>query len=1447
MSELGDEQRETVLAKAARLGVPERIQGPGRRVSVLYDFRGDQPLYRVTFNAAAAVSTAANLLRDQGVPYGLDGTGMKAGVWDEGRVRNTHREFSTSRVVLKDGATVFSDHATHVAGTIGAAGTDSRAKGMAPSTAIDSYDWNNDYTEMTAAGAAAATDLTRLTVSNHSYGIGFETAAEYVPYMGAYEEEARTTDAVASALPYYQPFWAAGNERDFITSKGGYQSITFNGLAKNVITIAAAGDAVANGVRNPVSGPLAYFSSLGPCDDGRIKPDLTANGVDLFSPVAFTPPAGTSSSTAAYDTYSGTSMATPNAVGSAVLLQQLYTREFPGRRLRASTLKALLINTADDVGRAGPDYEYGWGYLNAKAAADLILAHKASLASPKLIEGTLTSTEKSRTHTFAWDGVSPIRATLCWTDPAGAALDPSIPGQIDVRTPRLVNNLDLKLTAPNGTTVVLPYVMPFVGVWTDAAMQLPATTGVNQVDNVEQVHLRTPSQAGNYTLTVSVAGSLAGAGQVYSLALLGAAGVAANPAPVVTLDTPADGTIILASVPVILAATAVDQVAGGGPGVVGSVAFLNGTTVLGTSASAPHRLSWTPPGAGVYELAARATDSEGASSTSAIATLTVLSGNGAPSLTDLAPSSGTAGDGVVLTGANFAAVSAVRFNGVDALFTVLSPTSLAATVPATATTGKVTVVTPRGVATSAANFTIVQNPVLVSQIYGAGGNSGAVYNSDYIELHNRGAETVSLGGWSVQYASASGGTWQTAALSGSIAAGKYYLVKLASASTGAVLPAADATGSFNMSGSSGKVALRNTTAAFTGSSPAGQGGLLDLVGYGSANAFEGSAAPSPSSTTAIFRAGGGAVDTANNADDFIAAAPLPRNSSAGQPAAPVISGSLTASGTVGEGFVYQIVASNAPTVFAATGLPAGLAVNSATGRIAGTPVAPGISNVTLTAGNATGSDSETLTLTINAAGGGADGYLVDFEDGSKSGYASENVSLNGLSWNMTEALVAFGDTNDFRNGARSARLRGYATSSMTMRADKAAGIGTIEFQHRRYGTDTQVEWIVDYSVDAGSSWREAGRFTAGAAAATFSAVINQPAAGRVRIRTATTNTSSNRRLNIDDLRLTDAPAVPPAIFTNGTPAAVNTTYGAASPVPASFTVSGENLAGPILVAPPSGYEVSQSAGGAGGYAVSQSVGAAGAVQPTTLYLRLAAGVPVGAYSGNVVCSSPGAVPVNLATAASLVVAKDLVVTAQDRTKPFGATLLLGGSAFTADGLVPGETVGAVTLTATGGTAANDAAGTYLITPSAASGGAFSPGNYVVSYRTGTLTVTAPAFADWAAGLSNPAATADPDADGLPNLLEYFLGLNAAVSDAGAPQVSVVGSELRIEYRRSKALSGVSGVVEWTTNLAGTPVWSAAGITDTLVSDQGVHELRRAAVTWTEGEPLKFLRLRVSLP
>ncbi|NVO18462.1 MAG: lamin tail domain-containing protein [Bacteroidetes bacterium] len=173
--------------------------------------------------------------------------------------------------------------------------------------------------------------------------------------------------------------------------------------------------------------------------------------------------------------------------------------------------------------------------------------------------------------------------------------------------------------------------------------------------------------------------------------------------------------------------------------------------------------------------------------------------------------------------------------------------------------------------------------VVISQIYGGGGNTNAIYKNDFIELFNRGAVSVNITGWSVQYTSAAGSSWasnQTNITSNvTLAPGQYFLIQEGSGgSVGVTLPTADLTGTIGLSATAGKIALVSSTTALTGTCPTG-GSIIDFVGYGSgASCYEGSAAaPAPSNTTAILRASNGCQDNNINSTDFSTGTPLPRN------------------------------------------------------------------------------------------------------------------------------------------------------------------------------------------------------------------------------------------------------------------------------------------------------------------------------------------------------------------------------------------------------------------------------------------------------------------------------------------------------------------------------------------------------------------------------------------
>lgn len=313
--------------------------------------------------------------------------------------------------------------------------------------------------------------------------------------------------------------------------------------------------------------------------------------------------------------------------------------------------------------------------------------------------------------------------------------------------------------------------------------------------------------------------------------------------------------------------------------------------------------------------------------------------------------------------------------------------------------------------------------VVISQVYGANGN---VYASDYVELHNTGSAPVSVAGWSIQYGSATGtGNFSgngVVPLSGSIPAGGFYLVKLSTSANGTALPTADASGSINLSGASGKVVLANvaTGLACNGSSvactPAQLAQIEDLVGYGSANFFEGSAAaPAASNTLALFRAASGCTDTNNNGADFATGAPAPRNSASalvscgGTPAnQPIVPNCPDQSATAGTASSFTASATDADSkvdkVTVVGTLPAGVTLGDFTAAgdagAAATQafnVAPSIAANTYSIGlkwenNAVQSASCTFKLTV----GGTVTIPAIQGSGAKSPMDGNTVTTSGV-------------------------------------------------------------------------------------------------------------------------------------------------------------------------------------------------------------------------------------------------------------------------------------------------------------------------------------------------------------------------------------------------------------------------------------------------------------------
>ena len=267
------------------------------------------------------------------------------------------------------------------------------------------------------------------------------------------------------------------------------------------------------------------------------------------------------------------------------------------------------------------------------------------------------------------------------------------------------------------------------------------------------------------------------------------------------------------------------------------------------------------------------------------------------------------------------------------------------------------------------------NSLVISQVYGGGGNSGATLKNDFIEILNISGSAISLNGYSVQYASSTGNfssSLLTALPNATLQPGHYFLIQEAAGSGGTVnLPTPDATGSINMSATTGKVALVNGTSAIASCTAAN---VVDLIGYGSGvSCSETSAAPGLSNTTADLRAGNGCTDTDNNGVDFTAGAPNPRNSStaaaacSGTPATLTITTTSLPPATVNNIYSATLAASGGSGTrsWSAANLPNNLSVNASTGVLSGVPISTGTTTVTFMVSDSTASVSAQVDLVVN--------------------------------------------------------------------------------------------------------------------------------------------------------------------------------------------------------------------------------------------------------------------------------------------------------------------------------------------------------------------------------------------------------------------------------------------------------------------------------------------------
>ncbi|HQI42102.1 MAG TPA: S8 family serine peptidase, partial [Ignavibacteriaceae bacterium] len=526
-SEINKEKINNLIKKNPNLLI--RSSKNGKTIE-LKEIKNGRPVYRTTFNRVAAQTTSTDDVWSS--PFNLDGSGINIGLWDGGAVDEFHTSFregtyGQKHVFYVDPDTIpIDDHATHVAGTIVADDDNFNSKGMASKSIIISRDWNEDVIEMTNAAALLDPNFPNgILLSNHSYATitGWEwgdlrkvgSDAWYWmagnmdiedPDFGNYNEASFDYDEIAFNAPYYTIVWAAGNDRgqgpepntqhwvwngqNWVTSTSyhpkdgevtnGFNCLPPDGVAKNIITVGAIDD-IFNGYQNSsdVKQVNTDFSSWGPTKDGRIKPDIVANGDELYSTLP----------NLTFGNMSGTSMAAPNVTGSIALLLQHYKNTHSGYVPLSSTVKAILIHSADESGdHPGPDYKYGWGLLNTYKAAQLISLDQTN---PTTIQEMDLLNGQPRTISNLYnDGTQPIKITLTWND---------IPPVNMVGGPILMRDLDVRLI--KGGVTYYPYKL------NSASPSSAAITGDNNRDNVEQIFLQSPG-AGYYTIVVSHKGTI---------------------------------------------------------------------------------------------------------------------------------------------------------------------------------------------------------------------------------------------------------------------------------------------------------------------------------------------------------------------------------------------------------------------------------------------------------------------------------------------------------------------------------------------------------------------------------------------------------------------------------------------------------------------------------------------------------------------------------------------------------------------------------------------------------------------------------------------------------------------------------------------------------------------------------------------------------------------------
>nr|WP_315029163.1 S8 family peptidase [uncultured Chryseobacterium sp.] len=521
------------------------------------------------------LNTAGNI---NGLAGSFNGEGIKFTIFDGGRIYEAHTVFgnATGRVTNKEAATQsYSDHSTGVGSFIGGIGANlssgtppvpvGNTRGVAINSTMDSY----MFSTTTLPGATAASTvfdkilIAQPNISNHSYGVnsgwtenydtagnltsylynGYKAGDSFYDYQGTYNSNDYNYDLIAYNNPSYIIVKSAGNYFNMgptgTTSTApkyyrgtagnvlfgatdtlppnncslGYDCIGTGSLAKNIIVVGATDIISTNGGRYTAASDVIHssYSSAGPRDDGGIKPDISTVGTNVL--YAATSAAGSIS----WAMGSGTSFSAPVVTGIIGLWTQINKQLFDNALLNASSAKVLTIHSAAEAGNIGPDPQFGWGFIDAKKGAELLVG-KAN-GSVIFNNETLTSGTMN-TRMVRASGSEPLKVTISWLDPKYTPNYQYVDDVFNNRTSKLINDIDLRIIDTTDNTIYYPWKLN-----ADSPMT-PATKADNTVDNVEQVVINTPVSGRTYKIQIGNKGTLvndagAPAPQNYSIIVTG--------------------------------------------------------------------------------------------------------------------------------------------------------------------------------------------------------------------------------------------------------------------------------------------------------------------------------------------------------------------------------------------------------------------------------------------------------------------------------------------------------------------------------------------------------------------------------------------------------------------------------------------------------------------------------------------------------------------------------------------------------------------------------------------------------------------------------------------------------------------------------------------------------------------------------------------------------------